>query len=559
MHTNLHTYVCSRTSIPFLIVTPLPGTSIILINMFTKKTMMALAAAAAVDASKSLMPTPPMGFNNWARFECDLNQTVFTSTADAMVSNGLLAAGYDRVNIDDCWPLHERAANGSLQWDPVKFPDGLIWLGQYLKDRNLKFGIYSDAGNATCGGYPGSLNYEEIDSATFASWGIDYLKLDGCNVYDQGSLNDEETYKKIYGHWHSVLSNMDQPLIFSESAPAYFCGMSDLTDWYTVMDWVPLYGELARHSDDIATFDSPDPWDSILTNYGFEILLARYQSPGYFNDPDFLIVDHANLTMDEKKSHFALWCSFSAPLIISAYIPGLSTDEITYLTNANLIAVDQDALGLQATLVSQDGTWDALTKTLSNGDRLLTILNRGASTASITIPVERLGYPAVPTAPFSVEDLWTSDYSTITDSITASVPSHGTAVYRISSSQPITPTGQIFNTASLHCLTSDGTSVSWTPCSGADGQVWQVTESRTVRSIVDLTTCLVGNGKGRITLAACNENAKNQKWSYAMTGNVVNQATTTCLQEGSDGDVLLAACQAEADDQVFELPSGSLS
>lgn len=138
--------------------------------MHAQSTLMALAAAAAVDASKSLMPTPPMGFNNWARFECDLNQTLFTTTADAMVSKGLLAAGYDRVNIDDCWPLHERAANGSLQWDPVKFPDGLIYLGQYLKERNLKFGIYSDAGNATCGGYPGSLNYEEIDAQTFASW-----------------------------------------------------------------------------------------------------------------------------------------------------------------------------------------------------------------------------------------------------------------------------------------------------------------------------------------------------------------------------------------------------
>lgn len=527
--------------------------------MLAQKTVMALAAAAAVDASKALMPTPPMGFNNWARFECALNQTVFTATADAMVSNGLLAAGYDRVNIDDCWPLHERAANGSLQWNPVLFPDGLIWLGEYLKERNLKFGIYSDAGNATCGGYPGSLNYEEQDAATFASWGIDYLKLDGCNVYDQGSLNDEQTYQKIYSHWHSVLSNMPEPLIFSESAPAYFCGESDLTEWYTVMDWVPKYGELARHSDDIAVFSQSDPWDSILTNYGFEILLARVQSPGYFNDPDFLIVDHPGLTLDEKKSHFALWCSFSAPLIISAWIPELTDDEIAYLTNANLLAIDQDALGLQATLVSQDGTWDVLTKTLSNGDRLLTVLNRGATTGNISVPVVRLGYPAVPTAPFSVQDLWTGDSTTATDEITASVPSHGTAVFRISSSQPITPTGQIFNTASLHCLTNDGTTVSWTACAGADGQVWQVTESRTIRSIVDTTTCLVGNGKGKVTLAACNDKAKAQQWSYAMTGNVLNKATAMCLQEGSDGEVLLAACQTETNDQVFELPSGSLS
>jgi alpha-galactosidase len=117
--------------------------------MFFQHIFLALTASVAVDASRALMATPPMGFNNWARFECALNQSLFTETADAMVSKGLLKAGYDRVNIDDCWPLHERAANGSLQWNPEKFPNGLIWLGQYLKDRNLKFGIYSDAGNSS--------------------------------------------------------------------------------------------------------------------------------------------------------------------------------------------------------------------------------------------------------------------------------------------------------------------------------------------------------------------------------------------------------------------------
>lgn len=527
--------------------------------MLLQQTLMALAAAAAVDASKALMPTPPMGFNNWARFECALNQTVFTETADALVSRGLLAAGYNRVNIDDCWPQHDRAANGSLQWDPVKFPNGLIWLGQYLKERNLKFGIYSDAGNSTCGGYPGSLGYEDIDSATFASWGIDYLKLDACYVYDQGDLTSEETYTKIYANWHSVLSSMPEPLIFSESAPAYFSGESNLTDWYSIMDWVPYYGELARHSDDIATFDSPNPWASILTNYGYEVLLARYQSPGYFNDPDFLIVDHSDLTLDEKKSHFALWCSFSAPLIISAYIPDLSADEITYLTNPNLLAVDQDALGLQATLISQDGTFDVLSRTLSNGDRLLTILNRGESTASINVPAVRVGYPAVSRAKFSVQDLWTGDYSTATGGFAATIPSHGTAVYRISSSQPVTPTGQIFNTASLNCLTTNGKSVSWAPCAGTDAQVWQVTESRTIRSIADLSKCLVNNKKGVATLAVCKDSAVAQQWSYTMTGNVINHASSTCLSEGSDGNVMLLACVTERDDQVFELPSGSLS
>ncbi|KAI9738095.1 MAG: hypothetical protein M1818_005523 [Claussenomyces sp. TS43310] len=137
---------------------------------------------SAVKASKSLMPTSLMGFNNWARFECALNETLFIETADAMVAKGPVRAGYDRVNIDDCWPLPDRATNGILQWDPQKFPDGLFWLGNYLKERILKFGIYSDAGDLTCGGYPDSYGYEAIDASTFTSWGVDYLKLDGCNV-----------------------------------------------------------------------------------------------------------------------------------------------------------------------------------------------------------------------------------------------------------------------------------------------------------------------------------------------------------------------------------------
>ncbi|PSS15319.1 carbohydrate-binding module family 13 protein [Amorphotheca resinae ATCC 22711] len=527
--------------------------------MLFQETLMLLAASMAVDASQALMPTPPMGFNNWARFECALNQTIFTETADAMVSKGLVKAGYDRVNIDDCWPLHERAANGSLQWDPEKFPNGLIWLGQYLKNRNLKFGIYSDAGNLTCGGYPGSLNYEEIDAETFSSWGIDYLKLDGCNVYNQGSLDSEQTYKNIYGHWHQVILNMSRPLIFSESAPAYFSGEANLTDWYLVMDWVPGYGELACHSNDIATFDTPNPWESILTNYGFEILLARYQSPGYFNDPDFLIVDHANLTLDEKKSHFALWASFSAPLIISAYIPDLTDDEIAYLTNEDLIAIDQDALGLQATLVSQDGTWDVLSKSLSNGDRLLTILNRGDEAGSLSVPFERLGYPSQYSGIFVVKDLWTGATSEVSNQITANVPSHGTAVFRVSSRLAAIPTGMIFNTASLNCLTANGSSVRWTKCTGSDTQIWQITSGRSISSLSDLSKCLSRDAKsGTVALEVCQGWHKSQKWDYAITGNVQNQASSDCLTEGQDGVVTLVECLVENNSQVFELPSGSL-
>jgi alpha-galactosidase len=188
---------------------------------------------------------------------CALNESLFVETADAMVDKGLLAAGYDRINLDDCWLQHERADNGSLQWNTTLFPKGLIWLGEYVKSKGFFYGIYEDAGNATCGGYPGTRGHEELDAKTFESWGFNYLKLDGMETLhsaSQTSANSfarlsvgcnmfpptEQTYQDVYGHWHEILTSLEHPLVFSESAPAYFSATNNNTDWYEVMDWVPL-------------------------------------------------------------------------------------------------------------------------------------------------------------------------------------------------------------------------------------------------------------------------------------------------------------------------------
>ncbi|KAF3902693.1 Alpha-galactosidase [Arthrobotrys entomopaga] len=510
-----------------------------------------------------------MGFNNWARFMCDLNQTLFTETADAMASNGLLAAGYDRINIDDCWPLHNRAKNGSLQWNPTLFPDGMPWLGSYLKQRGFHFGIYSDAGNLTCGGYPGSLGYEEVDAATFKQWGVDYLKLDGCYVNPFST----ERYREIYSHWHEVIGRMSQPLIFSESAPAYFCGdeHGNNTDWYDVMDWVPDYGELARHSYDIPVYTDQTAWRGVITNYDMNTLLARHQKPGFFNDPDFLIVDHPKLTLTERKSQFALWCSFSAPLIISAWIPGLDQEILEVLKNERLIAINQDPLALQATLISQDGKWDVLSKSLSNGDRVLTILNRQAQDDKLFVSFERAGYPAdsTGTRKYNVTDLWsgTSDTS-ITGGVTANVPSHGVQVYRISPldgrSEGTMPTGMIFNTATFKCLTAgtDGTTVSFGDCTASDSQVWKVNGDGSIRSIAFPNNCLGAESKGAlVNLKVCDNVLKReQQWQYHSTGNLLHSGINdSCLSAGDNGSVALMACGVDSNKQVFEMPSGSLS
>ncbi|PYI04660.1 alpha-galactosidase agla [Aspergillus sclerotiicarbonarius CBS 121057] len=532
-------------------------------NRRAKGTFLAAALAAIFPLAygsierPSLLPTPPMGFNNWARFMCDLNETLFTETADAMASNGLRDAGYNRINLDDCWMAYQRADNGSLQWNTTKFPHGLPWLGNYVKAKGFYFGIYEDSGNLTCGGYPGSYHHEELDANTFASWGVDYLKVDGCNVYAMHGRTLEEEYKHRYGHWHQVLSRMEHPLIFSESAPAYFAGTENRTDWYTVVDWVPVAGELARHSTDILVYSGAgSAWDSIMNNYNYNTLLARYQGPGYFNDPDFLIPDHQGLTADEKRSHFALWASFSAPLIISAYIPALSKDEIAYLSNKALIAVDQDSLAQQATLVSRDDTLDILTRSLSNGDRLLTVLNRGNTTVKSDIPIPWLGLTGTGCT-YTAEDLWDGSLQKISSHIAVQLATHATAVFRISLPQAcskVVPTGLVFNTASGHCLTaSSSCSVTFQSCNGQASQIWQVTSSGALRPLSQTAQCLTVDD-GSVKIQACDTRGSNaQKWTYAVTGNLKNAKTGGCLTEGS---VQMKTCLDERNGQVFGLPSG---
>jgi len=491
---------------------------------------------------------------------CGLNESVFVETAHAMVNNGLLAAGYNRINLDDCWSTMNRAANGSMQWDTEKFPHGLPWLTTYLKKLGFEPGIYTDAGNLSCGGYPGAYGYEELDAQTFASWGFTYLKLDGCNM----PTGTEAEYKAVYGKWHSILSKMSPPMVFSESAPAYFAEAANLTDWYDVMSWVPKFGQLARHSRDSLVFNStlywPDitGWDSVMFNYGQEVRLARFQKPGYFNDPDFLNVDHFDYSLEEKKSHFAIWSSLSAPLIISAWILDFTAEEIEYLTNKDIIAVDQDPLALQATLASQDGTFDVLTRNLANGDRLLTVINRGDKTASYSVSFSRIGIDSLPGV--KVKDLWTGGTNYARKQVTATnIPSHGTAVLRLSplggGECEVIPTGMIFNTFSLTTLTTIHGRLSWSNSTGADGQVWQTREGGTIRGIVDKKLCLTELSGGKIVLEKCVEK-ESQKWDYYYSGNLQSRSSYNCLTEATNEAVITADCMYEDNAQVFGLPSG---
>lgn len=534
---------------------------------FASLLVSALAASVlATVQDPKVSPRPPMGFNNWARFQCNLNETLFVKTADAMVEKGLLAAGYNNINLDDCWPLQERTAEGELQWDPKLFPHGMPWLGDYLHTHGFNFGIYTNAGNMTCGWYPGSQDHEEIDAKTFEKWGVDYLKVDGCHVDLQHGRSYYEEFEYRYTLWHEVMGKLKKPFIFSQSAPAYFSPNFHLdlnnTDWYRTMEYVRNNGELARHSDDIKVYgDNPtnifEPgghWESMMNNYDKEVRLARYQSCGFYNDPDFLIVDWPDLSMDEKKTHFTLWSSFSAPLILSAYIPDLTKEDIEYLTNKDILDVDQDALCEQATLVSQDGTVDVLTKNLANGDRLLTVLNKGNKTSTTKIPLERVGIE--PGKSYQAKDLWTSKTSTVRKSIEVKLSTRQTAIYRISSSEKltVTPTGQIFNTFSMNCLTASRSSVKFSTCSGNGEQVWTVSTLGLVSPLSAGSRCLSVDGN-EIGLETCDKTEKSQQWSYGVSGNLVNKVKGLCLEEGEKG-VSAKKCGVALDSQVVALPGG---
>ncbi|PYI35407.1 alpha-galactosidase agla [Aspergillus indologenus CBS 114.80] len=515
----------------------------------------------ATTNNPSTLPTPPMGFNNWSRFMCDLNETLFVTTAAAMQTTGLQAAGYTRLNLDDCWMETARLPNGTLTWNTTKFPRGIPWLATHLRALNFSLGIYQDAGNATCGGYPGAYGHEALDAATFAAWGIDYLKLDGCNVFPAANRTLAQEYRARYADWHTILTTQAaaqarQPLVFSESAPAYFAGTGNNTAWYRVMDWVPRFGELARHSTDILVYAGAGrAWDSILNNYDYNVLLARYQRPGYFNDPDFLIPDHPGLTLIEKKSHFALWAVMGAPLIVSAFIPGLDGEVLEVLRNERLIAVDQDGLGLQATLAVRgvrEGV-DVLTRSLGDGGRVVAVLNRGNETVDSGVSVERLGLQ--PGCVYEAEELWEGGVGRVEGRLVVQgLQAHATGVWRVRvpAGCEVVPTGIVFNTASGRCLTAgEGEKVGFETCEALDAQVWQVTAQGALRPLSSTALCVTA-GSGEVGLQACKGGAE-QKWEYAISGNLRNAKTGECLTEG---DALVGACLVEADTQVFGLPSG---
>ncbi|HEY4457497.1 MAG TPA: ricin-type beta-trefoil lectin domain protein [Pseudonocardiaceae bacterium] len=525
------------------------------------------AALATIPATATpLAPTPPMGWNDWAHYQCNYTEQTILDNANALVSTGLAAKGYNTVTIDDCWIAGARDANGNLVADKTRFPDGMAYVGNYLHSKGLKFGIYEDAGTTTCGGYPGSWGHFQQDAQTFASWGVDYLKLDGCNLPSVSGETTEQVYQSAYSQEAAALAKVNRPIVFSESAPAYFEGQPD---WYSVLSWVKGYGQLWREGYDIATYDSSNPnanrWSSVLTNYGYNNPIGRYSGPGNWNDPDFLIAGDSGLTADESKSQVALWAMMAAPMIMSSNVSQLSAASIAALGNSDVITVDQDSLGKQGTVAAQNGTTDVLYRPLANGDRAVAILNRGGSSITTSTTMSAVGFTGT-SCTYSVKDLWSGSTSSSTGTISATIPAHGTAIYRVtpgSGCGATVPTGQIAGTTGK-CVddsgsgTADGNPIILYPCSGNANQRWQVPGDGTVRT---LGKCLAVNGESGTPaeLATCN-NGADQQWTYQLNGNLVNKQTGLCLDVTGGGDANGTAleawsCGTNQLNQIWSLPA----
>jgi len=350
--------------------------------------------------------TPPMGWNSWNHFACKVTAADVRSAADAIVSTGMKSAGYIYVNIDDCWQ-GTRDEKGVIHPNE-KFPD-MKGLSDYVHAKGLKLGIYSSPGPKTCDRYEGSLGHEELDAQTYAHWGIDYLKYDYCSF--QGDVPAQmAAYKKM----HEALEKTGRAIVFS------LCqyGMD------RVWSWGPsVGGNLWRTTGDIS-----DDYDR-MAYIGFgQNGLERFAAPGHWNDPDMLEVGNGKMNKDEYRTHMSLWCLLAAPLLAGNDLSKMTPDTLAILTNPEVIAVDQDALGMQGHRAAQEGQLEVWVKLLADGSRAVGLFNRGESVMPVTAYFRDVGVGDTASA----RDLWEKrDLGVFNSSFTAQVPRHGVVLLKV--------------------------------------------------------------------------------------------------------------------------------
>ncbi len=378
---------------------------------------LAVLAPAAAAEDNGLAATPPMGWNDWYSTYCGVNAQLVEQTAQAMVSNGMKAAGYQYVNIDDCWMAPSRDGAGNLVPDPVRFPDGIASVANYVHSLGLKLGIYEDAGTTTCAHFPGSYGHEAQDAATFASWGVDYVKYDRCNIPfgDFPGESPAQVQQTIYARMSDALRATGREIVFSMCNP-------DPTDdpW----EWGAPIANLWR-----TTTDIEDNFGSMLVNFEGTVELSGDARPGAWNDPDLLQVGNGGSTPLEYRTEFSLWAEMAAPLIASTNLTAVSPAALAIYENRDVIAVDQDPLGRQGVPVARTGGLWVLTKPLTGGERSVVLFNSTNTAARIATTAAAVGLPGG--RAYRLQDLWSGAVTQSAGAISAFVPGHGVAMYRV--------------------------------------------------------------------------------------------------------------------------------
>ncbi len=365
-----------------------------------------LLPPASAQTSSSLAKTPPMGWNSWNKFGCNVSDKLIREMADAMISSGMQAAGYQYVNIDDCWQV-SRDTQGTIVADPARFPSGINALADYVHSKGLKLGIYTDAGTGTCEKRPGSLNHEVQDAKTYASWGIDYVKIDWCNAE---GLDPEVQYGKL----RDALAQSGRPIVFS------ICNWGVKAPWR----WGPATGNLWRTTGDIN-----DTYDRMsLIGFG-QNGLEKFAGPGHWNDPDMLEVGNGGMKRDEYRTHMALWALLAAPLLAGNDLRSMSPETKDLLTNSEVIAVDQDSKGVQGHRVWEEGPLETWAKPLADGSHAVGLFNRSEASIKMTLDFKAIG---APTSAKLRDLLDHKDLGTFQNSYSAEVPTHGVVLVKVS-------------------------------------------------------------------------------------------------------------------------------
>ena len=383
-------------------------------------------AAAWAQKFDGLAATPQMGWNSWNKFACDIDEKLIRETADAMVKLGLKDAGYQYINIDDCWH-GARDENGNIQADPQRFPSGMKALSDYVHARGLKLGIYSDAGDKTCGGRPGSRGHEYQDAKTYAAWGIDYLKYDWCETKGLSAVG-------AYTTMRDAIRAANRPILFS------ICEWGDNKPW----EWAADVGHSWRTTGDIyPCWDcekSAGSWSAwgVMRILDMQAGLRKYAGPGHWNDMDMLEVG-MGMTEDEDRAHFSIWAMMNSPLILGNDLRSMPDSVKKIIGRREVIALNQDPLGVPALRFWKQGQVELWAKPLANDEWAFMVLNRGESALPLRYDWKQnvinddlsKREADFKKATWHWTDAWTGKTGDTSKRLDATVPSHGVLLLRL--------------------------------------------------------------------------------------------------------------------------------